>query len=463
MKKLILYLFFAGSLLSASSQKVYFVYIQTESEQPFFVNLNGKIHSSSGSGYLILSKLIDSSYNIAIGFPQNKWPEQNFTIPINKKDHGFLLKQFGEKGWGLYNLQSLNIQMSSNAEPKKTNTFKTENKGVSEFTEMLSKVADDPSIKEKPVQPKVIEKKPEPIVTVVEKKEEPIVIVKDKVAPTTVKTENPNVEKSVTNNEKPKSEDVPEKPKAEVIVEKPIVEPLAEAKNEQQKPIEVVEKSIVKSEDPEVETKVTLINESENAHSPYESFTPSKVKKWSESSTTEGFGLVFIDNYENGTKDTIRLIIPNPKKITVPVSETVATKEEKKFIDIETVVSNSKEESKLAEVNTIVQEPVIQKQILSNNCTVVADDNDFLLLRKQMASKTSDEEMVTEAKAYFKIKCFTADQIKNLSTLFLNEEYKYRFFDVAYKYVSNADKYNELQSELKDEYYINRFKAMLRN
>ena len=53
-------------------------------------------------------------------------------------------------------------------------------------------------------------------------------------------------------------------------------------------------------------------------------------------------------------------------------------------------------------------------------------------------------------------------QIKNLSTLFLNDSGKYRFFDLAYGYVSDAEKFSSLQAELKEEYYINRFKAMLR-
>jgi hypothetical protein len=80
-----------------------------------------------------------------------------------------------------------------------------------------------------------------------------------------------------------------------------------------------------------------------------------------------------------------------------------------------------------------------------------------------MAAIISDDDMITEAKKYFKTKCFTAAQIKNLSTLFLTDEGKYKFFDAAYKYVSDIKTFSALQSELKDEYYSTRFKAMLRN
>ena len=39
---------------------------------------------------------------------------------------------------------------------------------------------------------------------------------------------------------------------------------------------------------------------------------------------------------------------------------------------------------------------------------------------------------------------------------------KYKFFDAAYNYVSDRDNFPSLEAELKDQYYINRFKAMLR-
>ena len=56
-----------ASLLNA--QKIYFIYLQTESGIPFFIRINDKLYSSTSSGYLILSRLIDSTYNFKLGFP----------------------------------------------------------------------------------------------------------------------------------------------------------------------------------------------------------------------------------------------------------------------------------------------------------------------------------------------------------------------------------------------------------
>jgi len=120
MKKLHLTLLFSLALFTASAQKVYFFYIQTESSQPFYVKLDKKIQYSSPNGYIILPKLYDSSYKFSIGFPQNKWPEQSLAVGVNKKDNGYLLKSIRDKAWGLFDMQSMNLLMAINEAQKKT-------------------------------------------------------------------------------------------------------------------------------------------------------------------------------------------------------------------------------------------------------------------------------------------------------------------------------------------------------
>ena len=71
--------------------------------------------------------------------------------------------------------------------------------------------------------------------------------------------------------------------------------------------------------------------------------------------------------------------------------------------------------------------------------------------------------MIAQAKKYFKEKCYRTEQIKYLSTLFLSDESKYQFFDAAYMHVSDQERFRSLQPELKDSYYVNRFKALIGN
>ena len=78
-----------------------------------------------------------------------------------------------------------------------------------------------------------------------------------------------------------------------------------------------------------------------------------------------------------------------------------------------------------------------------------------------MASENTDEAMVTEAKKVFKGKCFSTEQVKNLSALFLTSAGKYQFFDAAYLHVSDQENFSSLESEIKDDYYLKRFKALI--
>ena len=71
--------------------------------------------------------------------------------------------------------------------------------------------------------------------------------------------------------------------------------------------------------------------------------------------------------------------------------------------------------------------------------------------------------MLDAAKKTFKNTCFSVEQVKNLSALFLNDAGKYIFFDAAYPHVYDSQNFGILQNILTDQYYISRFKAMIRN
>ena len=118
MKKLHLCLLFLLAVLTASSQKVYFVYIQTESEQPFFVKMNEKVHSSLLQVILFYLNCLIALIVLVLVFLKINGQNKIFSITVNRKDHGYLLKNFGEKGWGLFDLQTLTIQMSVTGKSK---------------------------------------------------------------------------------------------------------------------------------------------------------------------------------------------------------------------------------------------------------------------------------------------------------------------------------------------------------
>ena len=97
-----------------TAQLNHFIYLQTEGKQPFYAKLDKKVLSSSASGYLIIPKLKDGIYNITIGFLKTENSEQTYICSIDNKDAGYLIKNFGDKGWGLFNLQTLDVVMEGN-------------------------------------------------------------------------------------------------------------------------------------------------------------------------------------------------------------------------------------------------------------------------------------------------------------------------------------------------------------
>jgi hypothetical protein len=455
MKRFICCLAIILSVIYSYAQRVYFVYLQSDPEQAFYVRVKDNVYSSSASGYLILSKLRDSSYSFTVGFPQNKWPEQQFKVNVGGKDHGYILKNFGEKGWGLYDLQTSGIQMGVG---DAANSGREENKDVSAFTDVLAKAANDPSLRDKPI------KKEEPNMEVqqaVVKNEEP------KETKSVKKEDTPPINAVVTTTEEitpPKIEnkadgEAPKEISQNKKIDSPAVMQGMAIKNETETvkadppkvepPKTDTEASVVKADPPKTEVKTDVVTEPMTSE-----YKPSVVKRRSESSTSEGFGLTFVDEYPDGKKDTIKILIPNPKtKVVLKEEAKQQPKEEKKFLDI---TADSKDVA--GETKSVAKEDKPKGM----KCSFAASESDFLKLRKRMAGANGDEGMLSEAIKAFKAKCYAVDQLKNLSTLFLNDAGKYRFFDAAYATVYDPVNFSQLQAELKDEYYVNRFKAMLR-
>ncbi|RTL59390.1 MAG: DUF4476 domain-containing protein [Sphingobacteriales bacterium] len=494
-----------------------FAYIQTENKQPFYVKWNSKVWSSSSSGYLILSKIKDQQINVVVGFPKNIYPEQSFTISFNgNKDAGYLLKEFGEKGWGLYNLQSFAVTyaVKDASAPKEevvpasaVNQPKAE-EAKSPFGDLLVQVTQDTTVKnivvEKPQPPPVV-KKEEPVKLKIDSgqkvgKQEAKPVIKE--SPVTNSTEvktTPNdvVNKGSADSTKTEAKIPDDKSKAETkprekVVVKTETKPVDSVKNEIKNEVKQVAqetgiKTLPVAE--EVKSSVNLFATNENA---------------------ESYDYIYVIENKTGAKDTIGISIKKDKVEIKPVAKTepgvkdtvikTPPKNEPKFIEIivdtakkvketpviepikkdtveniagsqikEPVKELIKDDKSLAEskkIETPATQPVKEgtKVVMVNtDCKNMATEKDFMALRKKMVAEDNDDDMVAAARKVFKTKCFTTDQVKNLCVLFLKDEGKYKFLDAAYPYVYDTDNFKQLSSLLTDEYYINRFKAMIKN
>ena len=79
-----------------------------------------------------------------------------------------------------------------------------------------------------------------------------------------------------------------------------------------------------------------------------------------------------------------------------------------------------------------------------------------------MSKSKKESEMLSMAHKIFVKKCFNTRQIQRLSLLFTSDEGKYKLFDDAYYFTADLENFTSLESELKDEYFIKRFRAMIR-
>lgn len=583
MKRVLLSLTLLFLFSAVKAQKVYFIYLQSESNAPFFIKMAGQVYSSSASGYLILSNLKDSTYKISLGFPSSKEEELRFALNVSHTDKGYLLKKF-EAGYALFDLQDLTIikpvQEVSNGTSQKT--IKREDA----FTKLLAQAADDESL----LTEVVYEEKKEPIRAVKDNsvkdvavqpavnKEEKITDAATKdivqavnsdqlkaetkqitpdstIATTTGELNDQKVLKEVKEDEIAKDEQIIPAKQDQKAADTTVVS--TQTIGEQKPTAEI----ITKQEDSQHQEKKDEAPLAE----PLSEYKKSLVTRRAESSTTEGFGLVFLDNMD-GVTDTIRLLIPNPKIQFVNQSSEPTEEETLKAVEEKTAIKQepAREEKKTEETtetkneNSIKEEandksdkplfgfrkkdktnseqlttnekdneskkekPLIsfkkkdvdnseqptkeadeeskkEKPLISfkkkdkdqveapsvvtesrladvqpdgsrpsgndtNNkvsCRSTASENDFFKLRKNMASESDEESMIDAARKFFRSKCFSTEQVKNLGALFLTEENKYNFYDLSYKYVHDREQFRSLEGELKEDYYIRRFKALI--
>lgn len=410
-KKIISFSLFLLLSLSLIAQQNHFVYIQADNKQPFYVKLNDKVYSSSATGYIILSKLVENNYNLTIGFPKNEWAEQKLNLTVQKNDLGYLLKNFEEKGWGLVDMNTFQILYANTqlAITKPSNTIVKSNE-----------------IKEKPIEVK----KEDPGIpgetkiqlrNVVKVNETPKVGKKEEPKPVEIK----DSEKSIA-----KIEEIKEtaKPTEKVVIDtKASISKLFTSKSNNNIEVVYVVKNITTIDT----VKISMV---------VDEFKTQATNKPQQVKTIE-------------EKNNSEIISAPVTQIVKPVEKFVEKQVEKKI-----------EEQPKQELNINSPKEIKSiKSIPKNNCVSLASEEDYKKLRKKMASAESDNEMLFRAYTAFQKQCYTAEQIKTLSFLFLNDDGKYKFFDTAYPYVSDPENFPKLAVLLSDEYYVKRFNAMLKN
>ena len=445
--------------------QTHFIYIQTDDKAPFAATVDSKSYTSSNAGYLLVPQLAEGDHTLIVTMNNEPGKQQNFTVPVKKKDAGYGLKKYGGDGWGLYSLTSSDVIMAQSASVE-SSTVATEKDTSSPVTgtaitgkktafgEMLSQVVDDPDLT-----------KPTEIVYHPNKKQ--------KAAP---KTEN--------------------------AVNK--VDSAAPVNNDEVASQPTIDDTTTITDDTATATASAPANQlndnEDNLDKVADAARTSGVIKASEESDDTGRTMVFIDFNSTGS-DTIEVTIPSENAVasssddsnkvdttavvvakdtealgtldssaTLPAQQpkeedtqvTTSVKPGKKEID--NPFYKADEKPAVSDVTTTADQPNTEpkKLTLTNStCTKMLSDNDVDKLRRKMFTEAGYENMIDLAKKFVKGKCVTTSQVKDLSQLFLTDESRYNFFDAMYSNVLDYQSYTSLESQLLDSYYKNRLKALI--
>jgi hypothetical protein len=383
------------------AQRNHFIAIQSENKQPFYARIETIIFNSTATGHLIIPRLTDSTYIIAIGFSKKIVAEEKFSITITK-DIGFILKITKDKGLILSNSQTAQIIMPVK-QHEQDFTFKDSSRTISKkddgFAKLMSQVVNDSAVMENMY------------VTDEPKKEEP--------------------KKEIVKNETPA--------KPIIKIDSTIAIDLTKKKNE-----DSLRKKVAVIKTPEKKGKVLQPK-----------IQKSIVKKLSEQKTDSAIELVYEDFVSEGTKDTIHIIIPLDSNFAINKQVALANINKENIKKDTTTLSETKSEIK-------TDSPLFRQIAINNNCKNTATDYDVDKLRVKMLAIEDEDDKISTAKKIFKTKCFSTNQISALSEVFSTDAGKYKLFDAAYSYVSDVNNFTRLQNLMKDEYYITRFKAMIK-
>jgi hypothetical protein len=402
------------------AQQNHFIYIQADDQQLFSVNINGKTYNSSEIGYVIIPKLTDGKYALNISFPNNKFPGQQFNCVVNKTDVGYALKYFGDKGWGLFNLQSLEITMAGSGDTiseVQKDTVKAEEQEdtvkTNAFGNMLSEVVDDTSLKVAPTNPPITETNKQSI-----------------------------PEKSVTAS----LDDSLKK----VQNQTPATDTMT-----------ALNKSIMKIAEQTTDEGVDMVFvDPASGNDTIRIFLPSlqESQKKKEDSAIEKNKIV--DSVAAMDTQSIREVKKNPSPDSSVSSQ--AQVNNPFFSRKQTLDTASKSALNNNPIHDKQTETAPSQMVYKQDCAKMLSDNDLDKLKKKMVAASSDDKMIQTARNYFQGKCVTTEQVKSLGALFLTDEARYVFFDAAYSYVYDISVFTSLESQLIDSYYKKRFRAMLK-
>jgi len=128
------------------AQDLRFIYIQAESQKPFYIKMNESSIASSPSGYIIIPRLTGGVYHITVGFPKSFTPEITFIADVKETDAGYLIKSDVDQGNYVVDLATMESVTFDRHPPAVKSREMISHKD--EFARILAEVVNDSTINE---------------------------------------------------------------------------------------------------------------------------------------------------------------------------------------------------------------------------------------------------------------------------------------------------------------------------
>ncbi|MBO9733034.1 MAG: DUF4476 domain-containing protein [Chitinophaga sp.] len=486
-----------------AQEQRHYVYIQSEKGQPFYVKHDGKVLSSTERGYIILPQLENGTVPITVGFPKNEANEAQFYLKIAKNDQGFLLKQSGENGYALYNLQTFR-ELKSEAGAPATAATETlvpadtlvpvldtaKKEMMTNLQKDLETTFADKAVVTGPSKPSTPAKSSNPFSSALDKvvvtgddRNEPEPEVKPAAPAEQPVAADTEVKKPKGKKHKGDREPLTEEEKAilsdvlaeegKVAASEAATEDVAKAAPAEEQPVKKHKKHKAKEGDPDfiefqddksqpaatgaaVAATAAPVVVEVPVTTPEEAPVRKKKKRSKLFDDTENPPNIITDSSGYGVAAT------RP----VTDEEPVKSKKKKKHNDAEVAVDAAGAPVGAAVGAEVTPDvPVTKKKgdtrLINSDCANVMDDATFRkVLRKVVAART-DNSMIDVFQRQTRNYCLETAQIKTLAQLLTADDTRYRLLDAAYSKTYDTEKYGSLETLLIDDYYRGRFRAML--
>jgi hypothetical protein len=181
---------------------------------------------------------------------------------------------------------------------------------------------------------------------------------------------------------------------------------------------------------------------------------PVLIRRLGDSTLRDTRYLLYCDSSEIGV-DTIAVRIP------IQSESKGNSKDDKVAVPAKQPVAAIKKEPAKVPPNT--KDSLLARTTVGNKgCLNTANDADLDKLRIRMLQETTPDGRLEVARKAFRAQCYSTKQIRGLTELFFSDENRYLFFDAAYPSTTDKEPFKALVFFLTDDYYINRFKAMVR-